>query len=70
MDKVYITKDELKKSINTRRKEAGPILTAFAYLGIIVTGLWAIPLVVFWMLLLITYLPFFILDSLLTRSKK
>lgn len=69
MDKVYITKEQLKDSIYKKRKQAGPILNIFAYSWLMVVGLWTIPIVIVSILWIIAYLPFIFLDNLITRRK-
>jgi NADH:ubiquinone oxidoreductase subunit 4 (subunit M) len=68
MDKVYVTKKELTKTFNTQREKAGPFLSLLILLGLCISVLWAIPLVVFWMVYLILCIPFVFVDRLFKRS--
>ena len=69
MDKVYITKEELSKTLATQREKAGPFLSILVVLGLCVSLIWSIPLVVFWMLYFIMCIPFVFIDRLFKRSK-
>ena len=69
MDKVYVTKEELSKTLATQREKAGPFLSILVVLGLCVSLIWAIPLVVFWMLYFIMCIPFVFIDRLFKRSK-
>ena len=70
MDRVFITKDELGKAIIKTQRRAGPLTTVIAWLGFIITILWAIPLFVFWILLVIICIPFFLIDNHILRRNK
>jgi len=69
VDKVYVTKDELTKTLHTQREKAGPFLSFLIVLGLCVSLIWAIPLVVFWMIYFIVCIPFVFVDRLFKRSK-
>ena len=70
MDKVFITKDDLAKSINTHKSKAGPFLTAFALFWMFVSAiLFFIPCIVFGLTLLILYIPFYFIDAYLLERK-
>ena len=50
MDKeIFISKEKLRSAIYTTHQKAGFFTTLFVWLGLIITLLWAIPLVVAWM---------------------
>ena len=67
MDKVFISKEELRSAIYTTHQKAGFFTTLFAWLGLIITLLWAIPLVVAWMLIVILCIPFYLIDTHILR---
>jgi len=70
MDKVFITKDELTKSINNQRKRSGPFLTAFALFWLFTSCVFfVIPGIIFGLLLLIIYIPFYFIDAYLLERK-
>jgi hypothetical protein len=69
VDNVYITKEELTKTLHNQREKAGPCLSILIVLGLCVSLLWAIPLVVFWMAYLIVCIPFVFVDRLFKRRK-
>ena len=70
MDKVFITKDELTKSINLQRKRAGPFLTALCLFWLFVSCiLFFIPSIIFGLLLLIIYIPFYFIDAHILERK-
>lgn len=70
MDKVFISKDDLEKALVNTKRKAGPLTTTIAWFGFICTILWAIPLLVFWILLLVFCIPFFLIDNHILRRRK
>jgi len=70
VDKVYITKDELTKSIYDQKQKAGPLLITLIFIGLGISLLWAIPLVVFWMAYVVICMPFHFIDRLLFTRRK
>ena len=70
MDKVYITKDDLTKSINSQRKKSGPFLTALVMLWLFVSCIiFFIPSIILGLLLLIIYIPFYFIDAQILERK-
>jgi|TARA_B100001094_G_C17425606_1_gene436685 hypothetical protein len=70
MDKVYITKEELTKSIQNKRKNSGPFITALVLFWILVSSiLFLIPSIVFGLALLIVYIPFYFIDQHILERK-
>lgn len=70
MDKVYITKEDLTKSINSQRKKSGPFLTALVLFWLLVSCiLFFIPSIIFGLLLLIIYIPFYFIDAQILERK-
>ena len=70
MDKVFITKDDLTKSINQQRKKAGPFITALVMFWLFTSAiLFFIPSIVFGLVLLIIYIPFYFIDAYVLERK-
>ena len=70
MDKVFITKDDLTKSINQQRKKAGPFITAIVMFWLITSSiLFFIPSIVFGLVLLLIYIPFYFIDAYVLERK-
>jgi len=70
MDKVFITKEDLTKSINLQRKKSGPFITAFVLFWLFTSSIvFFIPSVVFGLALLIIYIPFYFIDPYLLERK-
>ena len=71
MDKVFITKSELTKMMYKQRSKAGPFLTALALFWILLSMLlFILPMIVFGILLLIIYIPFYFIDQFILERKK
>jgi len=70
VDKVFISKDDLEKALVNTKRRAGPLTTTIAWFGFICTILWAIPLLVFWILLIVFCIPFFLIDNHILRRRK
>jgi hypothetical protein len=70
VDKVFISKNDLEKALVNTKGKAGPLTTIIAWFGFICTILWAIPLIVFWILLLVFCIPFFLIDNHILRRLK
>ena len=66
MDKVFITKSELTKMIYKQKSSAGPFLTAITMFWL----LFILPMLVFGVLLLIIYIPFYFIDKFILERKK
>ena len=67
MDKVLISKEELRSALQSTHKKAGFFTTLIVWVGIIVTLLWLIPLVVNWLLLFVVCIPFYLIDTHILR---
>lgn len=67
MDKVFISKEELRSALQSTQQKAGFFTTLIAWVGIIVTLLWLIPLVVIWLLLFVICIPFYLIDTHILR---
>lgn len=71
MDKVFISKSELAKLLHTQKQNGGPFLTAFCMFWILNSLLFfVLPMIVFGILLLILYIPFYFIDKVITERKK
>ena len=71
MDKVFITKSELTKMIYKQKSKAGPFLTVISLFWLLVSLLlFILPMIVFGILLLIFYIPFYFIDKFLLERKK
>jgi len=71
MDKVFISKSELTKLLHTQKQNGGPIITALCMFWILNSILlFIIPMIVFGILLLILYIPFYFIDKIITERKK
>mgnify|MGYP003111494003 CR=1 FL=1 len=70
MNKVFITKDDLYESVQRQRQKAGPLTLVLIYLGFIVSLLYLIPLVTFWLVFIVFMIPFFIIDNYILRRNK
>tara|TARA_R100000773_G_C4136338_1_gene64872 strand:+ start:271 stop:498 length:228 start_codon:yes stop_codon:yes gene_type:complete len=71
MDKVFITKSELTKMMYNQKNKAGPFLTAILLFWMLVSLLiFILPMIIFGILLLIVYIPFYFLDKLILERKK
>lgn len=70
MDKVYITKDELTKSIYSHKEKAGPLITVLIILALCASIVWLIPLLIFWILFLMFCIPFYLLDKYIFNRRK
>ena len=70
MDKVLITKEELTKSFVQKKKTAGPFLTALVMLWLFVSAiLFFVPSIVFGLVLLVIYIPFYFIDAYILERK-
>ena len=70
MDKVFITKNDLAKSINIQRKRSGPFITALVMFWLFISCIFFfIPSLVFGLLLLIIYIPFYFIDAYILERK-
>ena len=70
MDKVFITKEDLTKSINLQRKKSGPFIAAFVLFWLFTSSIvFFIPSVVFGLILLIIYIPFYFIDAYILERK-
>lgn len=70
MDKVFITKDDLTKSINQQRKKSGPFITALVMFWLFTSAIFFfIPSIVFGLILLIIYIPFYFIDAYILERK-
>jgi Flp pilus assembly protein TadB len=67
VDKVFISKEELRSALHNTQQKAGFFTTVLAWFGIIITLLWLIPLIVFWMLLFVVCIPFYLIDTHILR---
>lgn len=67
MDKVFISKEELRSTLQRTQQKAGFFTTLIAWIGIIATLLWLIPLVVLWLLLFVVCIPFYLIDTHILR---
>jgi hypothetical protein len=67
MDKVVISKEELRSALYNTQQKAGFFTTLVAWIGIIATILWLIPLVVIWLLLFVVCIPFYLIDTHILR---
>lgn len=68
---MYISKKDLLDTIdelNINKKQILPILSAFSFIGIIITLIAVIPILVVWILLLIAYLPFYYVDLFIAKQ--
>jgi len=70
MDRVFITKDELTKSIYKQREKAGPLITILIILALCASIIWLIPLLVFWILYFIFCIPFYLVDKYVFNRRK
>ena len=71
MDKVFITKSELTKMIYKQKSSAGPFLTAITMFWLLTSILlFILPMIVFGVLLLIIYIPFYFIDKFILERKK
>ena len=71
MDKVFITKSELTKMMYNQKNKAGPFLTAILlFLMLVSLLIFILPMIIFGILLLIVYIPFYFLDKLILERKK
>ena len=70
MDKVFITKNDLAKSINIQRKRSGPFITALVMFWLFISCIFFfIPSLIFGLLLLIIYIPFYFIDAYILERK-
>lgn len=70
MDKVFITKNELAKSIQKRQQNVGPFLLSVVWVWFFTSVvLFFIPSIVLMCLLLILYLPFYWVDQAIIRRR-
>ena len=67
MDKVFISKEELRSALQSTQQKAGFFTTLLAWFGFIITLLWLIPLVVVWLLLFVICSPFYLIDTHILR---
>tara|TARA_B100000963_G_scaffold361617_1_gene398161 strand:+ start:1507 stop:1737 length:231 start_codon:yes stop_codon:yes gene_type:complete len=71
MDKVFITKSELTKMMYKQKNRAGPFLTAIMLFWLLVSLLlFILPMIIFGILLLIVYIPFYFVDQFILERKK
>jgi hypothetical protein len=70
MDKVFITKNDLAKSIQKRQQNSGPFLLSIVWIWFFTSVvLFFIPSVVLMCLLLILYLPLYWVDQIIIRRR-
>jgi len=70
MDKVFITKNDLAKSIQKRQQNVGPFLLSVVWVWFFTSVvLFFIPSIVLMCLLLILYLPFYWVDQTIIRRR-
>jgi hypothetical protein len=70
MDKVFITKNDLAKSIQKRQQNVGPFLLSVVWVWFFTSVvLFFIPSIVLMCLLLILYLPFYWVDQAIIRRR-
>ena len=69
MDKVFITKHDLYESVQKQKQKAGPLTTFLVYVGLIISLLYLIPLVTFWLFYIVFMIPFFLFDNIILRRK-
>jgi len=67
VDKVFISKEELRSALQSTQQKAGFFTTLLAWFGFIITLLWLIPLVVIWLLLFVICIPFYLIDTHILR---
>jgi len=67
VDKVFISKEELRSTLQRTQQKAGFFTTLIVWLGLIATLLWLIPLVVIWLLLFVVCIPFYLIDTHILR---
>ena len=71
MDKVFITKSELTKMMYKQKSKAGPFLTAITLFWLLSSLLlFILPMIVFGIILLIFYIPFYFVDLFILERKK
>lgn len=70
MDKVFITKNDLANSINIRKNNAGPFLTAFVLFWLFTSLIWIVPVFVFGCIAMILYIPFYFIDQAIVKRRK
>ena len=71
MDKVFITKSELTKMMYKQKSKAGPFLMALTLFWLLTSLLlFVLPMIVFGILLLIVYIPFYFIDKCILERKK
>lgn len=71
MDKVFITKSELTKMMYKQKSKAGPFLTAIMLFWLLSSLLlFILPMIVFGIILLIFYIPFYFVDLFILERKK
>ena len=70
MDKVFITKSELTKLINTQKNKSGPFLAAICLFWFLSSLLvFILPMIMFGIFLLIIYIPFYFVDQIIIERK-
>jgi len=70
MDKVFITKNDLAKSIQKRQQNVGPFLLSVVWIWFFTSVvLFFLPSVVLMCLLLILYLPLYWVDQAIIRRR-
>ena len=70
MDRVFITKSELTKLINTQKNKSGPFLAALCLFWLLSSLLvFILPMIMFGIILLICYIPFYFVDEIIKRRR-
>lgn len=72
MRKIYITKEDLINEIETVKdrldsKPVGPIAYLIVLIGVVFSLILLIPIVLLWLILIIMYIPGFLLDNLILK---
>ena len=71
MDKVFITKSELTKMMYNQKVRQVHFLTALMLFWLLVSILlFILPMIIFGILLLIVYIPFYFIDQFILERKK
>lgn len=72
MRKIYITKEDLLNDlenvkIQLDKKSVGPFAYLVVFVGVILSLLMFIPIIALWLLLLVLYIPGFLLDNIILK---
>lgn len=72
MRKIYITKEDLVNElenlkVDLAKKPTGPFAYLVVLIGVIGSLLLFIPIIVFWLMLIVIYIPGFILDNFIIK---